>query len=119
MTDPASLVAQAFAGSDLVRLAWMSALASLFVTSRLRPWQAALIVLAIDRALPFLAMAQAYEPRVVVAALFGALAEAPRDLPALLLRYAGTLGVVFALYRARLALHGRRPVTKAEAAAAG
>lgn len=128
MTDPAplvaqslvvqSLVVQAFAGSDLARLAWTSALGSLLVSGRVRPWQVALLVFGLDRALPFWGMAEQYEPGVILAAFFGALAALPGDLPALLLRYGGVLAVVHGLWRARLALHGRRPVTKAEPGAA-
>ncbi len=114
MFDPGSLLAQAFLGSDLGRLLWTSAAGSLLVSSKVRAWQVAVLVFLLDRALPFWDMASEYETDVVMAAIFGMLAELPADLPALALRFLGVYGIVALLWRARLAIHGRRPVTKAE-----
>lgn len=114
MIDPASLLTQAFAGSDLGRLVWTSALGSLFVTARFKPWQVALLVFGIDRLLPFWGMFGEYETGVVLAAFVSTLAALPGDLPALTLRYGGVFAIVYGLWRVRLTLHGRKPVTKAE-----
>ncbi|MBB4657653.1 hypothetical protein [Parvularcula dongshanensis] len=117
MTDAESLFALAFTGSDAHRVLWLPLLASLFATTRVKPWMLALAVFAIDRAWPLLAMIGAYEPGVIFSALRGGVTSLPSDIIWLALRFLAMFALVEIGWRLRLMLHGQRPVTTAASAA--
>ena len=117
VSDIQDIYALAFGGG----WAWcylVAALASLLVTPKLRPSRVAWATFAACWAYPFVALAGAYDRAVAVEAATQALLSMPGDLVWLAVRFGGIYLIVSVLWRARLALHGRRPVARVEPKAA-
>ena len=116
MDDSSLLLALAF-GGDGGRALWLPALASLLVTVRLRPGRVTLCAFALDRAIPYLGLWGEHGHEAVLASLAYQLSALPQDALWLSLRGLGFYAVIAFLWRLRLAVHGRRPVTQAQARA--
>ena len=117
MIDPADIIALAFGGQG----AWcllVAALASLLVSRKIKSGVVAGAVFIGCWAYPFVALAALYDPGVAGEAVIQALAALPHDAIWLTARFGGIYGVVTILWRARLALHGHKPVAKVERRAA-
>lgn len=113
MTDLDDIFALAFGGQG----AWcllVAALASLLVSRKVRAGLVAGAAFLACWAYPFLALAGAYDRGVAGEAIMQALAALPQDAVWLAVRFGGIYAVVAVLWRARLALHGRKPVAKVE-----
>ena len=116
MDDPSLVLTLAF-GGDGARALWLPALASLFVTLRLRPGRVALLAFALDRAIPYAGLLSEHGREAVLASLAYQLSALPDDAVWLGVRALGFYAVVAFAWRLRLAVHGRRPVTQAQARA--
>ena len=114
MDDPRYLLDLAF-GGDGGRIFWLPVLASLFVSLRLRAGHVALLAFALDRAVPYAALWADHGRDAVISSLSYQLTALPQDAVWLGLRLFGFYLIVAFLWRLRLALHGRRPVTQAAA----
>lgn len=114
MDDPRYLLELAF-GGDGGRIFWLPALASLFVSLRLRAAPVALLAFTLDRVLPYAALWGNHGKDAVISSLGYQISALPQDAVWLGLRFLGFYLIVAFLWRLRLALHGRRPVTQAAA----
>ena len=92
----------------------VAALASLLVSRRVKPAVVAGGAFALCWAWPIAALSAAYDGMVALEAAGHALAALPSDAVWLAARFAGMFGVIALLWRARLALHGKRPATVVE-----
>ena len=117
MTDLGDIARLAFGGDGAACL-WWAALASLLVGKRLRAGRIALAAFVACWAYPIVMLAAAYDRTVALEALGYAIADLPRDAVWLAARFVGMVAVVEILWRARLALHGRRAAHGAEPRAA-
>lgn len=115
MSDPLSLFVYAFSGSDAWRPVWLGLIASLAVTPRRPAWVVAIFAFLLDRAIPFLGMADAYDREIVLGALFFSIKSLPQDSLFLALRFALLLGICALFWRLRLALHGQSMVARPQA----
>lgn len=114
MTDLADIALMAFADDGIVCLV-VAAFASLIVTPRLKPGRVALATFIVCWAFPILMLAGAYDRTVAATALGHAVMSLPGDIVWLTVRFGGIYAVIAVLWRARLALHGQRPVARVEA----
>lgn len=116
MDDTSLLLTLAF-GGDGGRVLWLPALASLFVTLRWRPSRVAVLAFALDRMIPYAGLWSAHGREAVLTSLAYQVSALPADALWLGLRFLGFYAVIAFLWRLRLAVHGRRPVTQAPARA--
>lgn len=112
MTDLADIGVMAFGGSGIWCLV-VAALASLLVTTRLRPGRVTVLAFLLCWIWPFIGLASDFDRRIAMEAFGHALGALPGDAVWLIARFAGMYAVIALLWHARLALHGRRPVTSA------
>ena len=94
-----------------------AAFASLLVTPKLRPSRVAVATFIACWAFPIAALAAPYGRDVALEAAGHAVLSLPADAVWLAARFGAIYAVVSLLWRARLALHGRRPVARVEAKA--
>ena len=117
MTDLGDIAALAYADEGAVCLI-VAAMVSLFVGRRFKAGRAAAAAFAACWAYPFAALVGTYDSGVAMEAALEAARALPQDAIWLIARFAGMYVVIAVLWRARLALHGRKPVSKIEARAA-
>lgn len=117
MSDLADIAVLAFWGDGAACLL-VAALASLLVGKRLPAARVALAAFLACWAYPLVMLAAAYPRAVAMEAAGQAVLSLPGDALWLGARYAGMHLTVALLWRARLALHGQRPVRRLEPRAA-
>ena len=96
-------------GGDGGRALLIAALASLLVSTRWRATRVALGAFVLDRAWPLWALGAEFGGDAVLASVMWSLQTLPGDAIWLGLRAIAIYAVVAALWRLRLALHGRAP----------
>ena len=117
MSDLDDIFALAFGAQG----AWcllVAALASLLVSRKLKAGVVAGTTFLCCWLYPFAALASLYDRGVAGEALVQAVLALPQDAVWLAARLGGIYAVVVILWRARLALHGHKPVAKVERRAA-